>query len=470
MLAFGLCGLALLACLAAGRRSLLSGLCVLMTVGYGYGIVRANVPQPAMHFVFDAGVAGLYVALFTRGATPAQWSRLKVVQPWLTLLIGWPVVLFFLPVQDPWIQLVGLRAQIYFLGFVLIGAMLEPEDCYGLARWFAVINMIAFGFAVAEYFAGVPKFYPRNANTLIIYASNDVLRNGSAYRIPATFVNSAAFSGMMVGTMPLLLGAWNQRRVGWMHFYLLSAAIAVSGLGVFMGASRSQAAILILMLGGAFILGHLSVKVIVRSAIAVACVGWIVLHNPRMQRVMTLQNTDYVEQRIGISVNESFIDALVDYPMGNGLGGGGTSVPFFLLDRLHDPVTIENEYGRILLEQGIPGLLIWIGFLLWVVTSPLPQRNDGWRLLLRLLRVYLAICFVLASTGTGFLTAIPGTALWLLFVGLITTARLYQRSPESVQLGGRSIEARSLFGSRGEPLGKQRVAAKTMASKLRYGG
>jgi len=428
MLAFALCGLALLGCFIAGRRSLLSGLCALMTVGYAYGIIRANVPEAAMHFLFDAGVAGLYAGLFTRGVTPAQWSRLKVVQPWLALLIGWPVLLFCLPVQDPWIQLVGLRAQIYFLGFILIGAMIEPEDCYGLARWFAALNIIAFGFAIAEYFEGVPKFYPKNANTLIIYASNDVLANGSVYRIPATFVNAAGFSGMMVGTIPLLLGAWSQRRVGWLHFYLLSAAIAVTGLGVFMGASRSQAAILIMMLAGAFLMGHLSVKVLVRSAIAVACVAWIVVHNPRLQRFTTLQNTNYVAARIGNSVNETFVNALVDYPMGNGLGGGGTSIPFFLLDRLHDPVNIENEYGQILLEQGIPGLLLWIGFLLWVVTSPLPRRRGGWELLLRLLRVYLPISFVSACLGTGFLTAIPGTTLLLLFVGLFTTARAAERN------------------------------------------
>lgn len=424
MLAFVLCGVAMVACFAAGYRSLVQGLCALMTVGYAYGIVRANVPQPVMHFVFDSGVAGLYLALFTRGATAAQWSRLKVVQPWLMLLIGWPVVLFFLPVQDPWIQLVGLRGQIYFLGFVLIGAMLEPEDCYTLARWFAVLNLIAFGFGVAEYFEGVPKFYPKNANTLIIYASNDVLKNGSVYRIPATFVNSANYSGMMVGTTPLLLGAWNQRRAGWMHFYLLTVALVASGLGVFMGASRSQAVILFLMLGGAFILGHLSVKVVLRSAIAIACVAWVVAHNPRMQRFMTLENTNYVEERIGSSVNESFMDAIVDYPMGNGLGGGGTSVPFFLQGRIRNPVFVENEYGRILLEQGIPGLLIWLGFLLWVFTSPLPRRDAGWMMTLQLLRVYLPVVFISAALGTGFLTAIPGTALNLLFVGLFATARL----------------------------------------------
>jgi hypothetical protein len=127
-------------------------------------------------------------------------------------------------------------------------------------------------------------------------------------------------------------------------------------------------------------------------------------------------------------MNESFVNALVDYPMGNGLGGGGTSMPFFLKDRLTNPVVIENEYGRILLEQGIPGLLIWLGFLLWVVTTPLPRRDDRWALTLRLLRVYLPLGFISATLGTGFLTSIPGSALILVFVGLFTTARVAERN------------------------------------------
>jgi len=58
------------------------------------------------------------------------------------------------------------------------------------------------------------------------------------------------------------------------------------------------------------------------------------------------------------------------------LGGGGTSIPYFLQDRVKDPVAIENEYGRILLEAGIPGLLIWLIFIFWTVARPVPN-GDG---------------------------------------------------------------------------------------------
>src|ERR1700682_325647 len=170
-----LCIVALLGCFIAGGRSMVWGLGAVMTVGYGYGIVRANVPSPVMHFLFDAGATGFYLALITRGLKPEQRSRVNALQPWLVLLIGWPILLFFFPVQDPLIQLVGLRGQIFFVPFVLIGAMLEADEWYFLAKWLAVLNLAAFGFAVAEFLKGITAFYARNAMTEIIYASRDVV-------------------------------------------------------------------------------------------------------------------------------------------------------------------------------------------------------------------------------------------------------------------------------------------------------
>jgi hypothetical protein len=419
-----LCIVAMLGCFVAGRRSLGWGLGVVMTIGYGYGILRANLPDPMMFFVFDAGAAGLYLALITRRMTPAQRSRVAILQPWMIVLIAWPVLLFFFPVQDTLIQLVGLRAQIFFIPFVLIGAMLEPEDWYFLAKWFAVLNLAAFGFAVAEYFVGILRFYPRNAMTMIIYISHDV-GGHTAYRIPATFINSAAYCATMVSSTVLLLGVWVQRRGSKLEFWMLSAAIMASVLGVFMGASRSQALILFLMIGLTFLMGHLSIRVILRVAVVVAVVGYVVAHNPRLQRFTSLSDTNMVQARLDYSygLNGSFVDAAVKYPMGNGLGGGGTSIPYFLQDRLRDPIAMENEYARIMLEQGIPGLVIWLAFITWTMLSPLEKKNNPWRTTLRLARTYLGIVFAIGLTGTGMLNAIPGTALLLMLVGWVSTSR-----------------------------------------------
>jgi len=405
-----------------------------MGVGYAYGMIRANVPDALTHFLFDAGVVGVYLSLLSRSLTPAQRRRVQVLMPWLALLAGWPILLFFLPVQDPLVQLVGLRGQIFFLPFLLIGAMLESDDYYVLAKWLAVLNLVAFGFAVAEYFEGIERFFPRNAVTTNMYGSKDLIAY-TEYRIPSTFVSSASYCGVMVCTMPLLLNAWTQKRTGRLEYWLFTTALVAALLGVFMGASRSWAGIMILAIGSTFLSGQLTFRVLLGSIVLAVCVGWIVANNPRLQRFTSLQDTNMVEKRIANSVNESFVDALHDYPMGNGLGGGGTSIPYFLQDRVKDPVAIENEYGRILLEAGIPGLLIWLIFIFWTVARPVP--NGEWGLALRLTRNLLAITFASAVIGTGLLTWIPGTPLVLAFMGWITTAwarkpavsRAAQRAP-----------------------------------------
>ncbi len=123
-------------------------------------------------------------------------------------------------------------------------------------------------------------------------------------------------------------------------------------------------------------------------------------------------------------MNESFLDALVGYPLGNGLGGGGTSVPYFLLNRLKNPVGIENEYGRILLETGIPGLLMWSAFIMMTLVSAPSDRGGPWRLGWRLARVTVALYFATAFIGTGLLTAIPGTSMLLFMTGWMCAPKL----------------------------------------------
>jgi hypothetical protein len=45
---------------------------------------------------------------------------------------------------------------------------------------------------------------------------------------------------------------------------------------------------------------------------------------------------------------------------------------------LRNPVAVENEYARIMLEQGLPGLALWLAFIFWTLTRPL--TTDPWYL------------------------------------------------------------------------------------------
>src|SRR3982751_5721752 len=136
-----LCLLAFLICYWAGRRSLVTGLAALLAVGYLYVIMRANLPETYSHFIFDAGVAGLYGAQLFRRLTVHEEYKVGLLRPWLEFLIVWPLLLFLIPIQDYAIQFVGLRGSVFLLPFILFGARLEAAERYRLALWLSGLNV-----------------------------------------------------------------------------------------------------------------------------------------------------------------------------------------------------------------------------------------------------------------------------------------------------------------------------------------
>jgi hypothetical protein len=422
MLAALICLFVFVLCYGFGRRALWAGFMATMVVGYFYGIVRANLEETFAHFIFDFGAVGFYLALITRKETPIQRFKLRRLMPWVLALAGWPLLIMLLPLQPPLIQLVGLRGQIFFVPFILVGAMLDGREMRKIAMGLAILSFIEIAFALAEIEFGVTRFYPINEVDQIIYSSMDV-RMGStmAFRIPATFVQAAAFGGNMAASLPLLIGAMVQEQGRGSRRKVLLIALGVSALGVFLSASRSQALMLFCIGIAATFSGRVRNFPWFGWVALLAVVGTLVVVSPRMQRFLSLEDTSYITRRVSNSMNSNFFELALEYPLGNGLGGGGTSIPYFLLPELRNPVVMENEYARIMLEEGVPGLLLWLAFIFWVITRPLPLETDPWYLGKWLARVAFVFCFMTAPTGMGLLTSIPGTALILVFAGWIAS-------------------------------------------------
>jgi len=422
MLATALCIIAFAVCFALAKRALWAGFVATIALGYLYGVLRANLDQPPSHFIFDTGALGLYLALFMQPLSPRRKDRMRALAPWVVVLIGWPLMLFFVPVQDPLVQLVGLRGQIFFVPFLLFGAIFTGKDLTRIARCVALLNCTVLVFALLETRFGIAGFYPRNAVDEIIYHSHDVLYGGALhFRIPATFTSSAAYAGTMVISAPLLLGAISAEPRNSRWRYLLLGAVALSAVGVFLAASRSAAFFEFLMIGLFIMLArtkNIPLYAWLAMGMGVALLVWA---TPRMQRFLTLADAHFIADRLRSSVNGAFFQMAEEYPLGNGLGGGGTSIPYFLSPRLKDAVALENEYGLIMLEQGIPGLALWLAFIFWLLARPLPRRLDNWYTGRCLARVFCTLSFATAPLGNGMLSAIPQTAILLLYAGWIAT-------------------------------------------------
>src|SRR5213593_1849549 len=164
-----LCLLSLILVFFFGRRSMGAGLVALLTVGYAYGILRANFPTDASHFIFDAAILGLYAAVFMTPAQRQARYRTLSLQPWVAVLMGWPLLMFFVPTQDWLIQLVGLRGAVFFIPFLLIGSRMSEKDFDTLAIGMSILNIAEFGIAISEFFFGIQPFFPHNAVTDLIY-------------------------------------------------------------------------------------------------------------------------------------------------------------------------------------------------------------------------------------------------------------------------------------------------------------
>jgi hypothetical protein len=190
-----------------------------------------------------------------------------------------------------------------------------------------------------------------------------------------------------------------------------------------MAASRTHAAILIALVGSVTLFGNFKQGSRGLWIVLVLVVGWIVAAEPSLQRFTTLRDANYAELRLNSSVNSNLFELAQEYPVGNGLGGGGTSLPYFLKGRVINPVVMENEYARIMLELGIPGLGLWLSFMAWMLTRPVGSRSDPCYSGRWIARLTCLAYFATAAIGTGLLTSIPGTPLLLLLGGWLASRR-----------------------------------------------
>jgi O-antigen ligase len=84
---------------------------------------------------------------------------------------------------------------------------------------------------------------------------------------------------------------------------------------------------------------------------------------------------------------------------------------------------MENEYARILCEQGIIGLMLWLGFIAWYLSRVFQVFAKGsWATSRRLVWTYSVLTLAIGVIGEGMLTAIPATAMLLLGIGWTSVA------------------------------------------------
>ena len=356
---------------------------------------------------------------------------------WIIVIMLWCVLLVPLPFQPFLVSLVGWRGNVFFLPMLLLGSRMKDDDLREMSTGFAILNLAALGFAAAEYFKGVEAFYPPSAVTSIIYASTDVA--GGYFRIPAIFNNAHAFGGTMVASLPYLIGGWDRaetKRTRMLNILGIAAAL----LGILMSATRQNFVIGTVLVLVVLVTRRGSVASLLVFLLLIGAAVYVAMTNERFQRFKSLGDTGAVSDRIAGSVNRGFFEILLEYPMGNGLGGGGTSIPYFLSGQVRNPIGMENEYARILCEQGIIGLLLWIGFVIWFFSRMGTAFAKGlWVNCRRMVWCLAAFSLATSWIGVGLLTAIPQTPILLLGMGWTATWSAVEFSRTRVKAAARRV-------------------------------
>jgi hypothetical protein len=434
MAGLGLSFLALALSFLGAWRSLGAGMSAVLAWGYFYGILRARFPDGFSHFIFDAGILGGYLGHLARVGT-LRPPNAPELHRWAILLTAWPFIIFALGALYPQhllIQVVGLRTAAWFLPFLLLGAWARLADLQLMARTLAVLNLVALFFGVGEYFLGLEAFFPRNAVTVFLYNSNDVA-GYSAHRIPATFVSSAVYGGVMVASMPWLVGGWLGAEGRLLEKLLMMVALLATALGAFLCASRTPVVVLLLM--GLVVAHQLRTRLgyLLPALLVAAVVAYLVSGNERLQRFSSLQDRHLVLERITDSANLDVLELVLSYPMGAGLGSAfGTSIPSFLQPLVTQaPIGAENEYARMGIEQSMIGPILWIAFLVWLLSKRRVGLPGGWRTAERLMFLFVALAWVMALTGAGTMSTIPTTCLLLFQMGLLGRRPVHSPPPLS---------------------------------------
>ncbi|MGC3968259.1 MAG: hypothetical protein QM775_13080 [Pirellulales bacterium] len=400
----------------------------------------ANFVSTYTTFLFDFAVLGMYLSLLLRPPPATQGSGKSKIVPWITALILWPLIVSAVPQNDILVQFVAFRATAWFLPMLWVGSRVTLADLRVVALTLALLNLVALAFGVAEYHYGVQAFYPLNAVTQIIYNSSDVA--GGHLRIPSTFLNSHSYGGTMVCTLPFILGLLLKKRVSDLEKALLFAGLVAAAGGILLCASRQPVVVAALILTFAWLLSGFSPKFGIAIFLLVACTAYLSITNERFQRTSSLSDTTRVGFRLYASVNENFLDYAASYPFGAGMGSSvGTSIPYFLASKAPKLIGLENEYCRILIDQGWIGLLLWLAFIFWLHRRP-PKRNAD-PLVLMTYALTLTT-WATAFIGAGLLASIPGSAMLLVQMGIVAVHRSVRESVKPVIPSRHRVPSRML--------------------------
>ena len=315
-----------------------------------------------------------------------------------------------------------LRSALALLVPVATYLTVQPLDARARLRVAALIA----GFALVSVALGMAQLASGQESPLRFYAATN---RGSPVGF---FANTNHFATLLLVAVPLLfaaaLGLRRKAKRGkvqseWQPVAL--ACLALLALGLVLSGSNAAVVLLVPSLAGALLLGPL--RRLADNPFAIRLLGLAAVAAVVLVALSTM--TGVLQQRVGVSatsreqVTGQTLTAARDYlPVGSGLGSfsaiylkhsGGEKSASEWMNHAHD------DAAEVLLELGLPGLLLMLGFLLWLARAVwrawLPARADQSDPLIRA----AALGLVLVSTHSLVDYPLRSAAMAAVFAALL---------------------------------------------------
>lgn len=399
-----------------------------IVIGFIQGWLKYRFKSGWVTFAFDIPLTLawlLCVASVRRGRRLFPDCNMSKVIITLTALGALYVLL---PFGVPWlIALASFRAWcfiplIFLIGYHTTRSVRQMEVYLWLLTIMGVIVSVYGAFQSSAEVTEMMKNDPELAFRLQNQFYADSQGHG-IFRRFSTFVSSAAFGSTMAYCVTFAVSRMVHPGCSILERIILGGSSVIMAYGVILSGARSAMSGLIVGLAFALWYRRGAGLAMVTPFVIVAglTVGVIWQGSSAVERFATLFDPDVLWDRMRIVVLPAWT-SLSNYPLGDGLGRSGHGVPliFNYLNRDFEMRPIDGDLGRMAVDMGFPGILIFLALSLVGLTDSFTWMKKLKGSPLGLIGLPAGSMFILAALqlfyGSPFL-GIPGGMLLWFFLG-----------------------------------------------------
>lgn len=401
-----------------------------LIIGFYHGWLKRTFPGALSVFAYDIPLLlGLFFAVKSVPPNKSLFPDSKTSLALRAVLVL--CILFTLiPSDVPWlVRLASLRGWTFAPLMFLVGyhVLRSPK----LLKLFSVL-IILLSISVAIYGALQDPNEYINAKTddegfrkTLDGSTYQKKGGGAGFRVFSTFVGPGMFAAAMTFSILIGVAQVTGSRIRLLERVFWVLGVVASLYGLFISGSRSP--ILYVITGTAVILSLR--RNLLKIVPAVASVGLVILlFSPALNmidvdRLKTAFSIGEIAWRVWIVIYPTIL-ALLEFPLGRGLGHATHGVPvilFHLLNRF-TPGLIDGDLGHAAVDLGLVGMVIYVTMMVRAVKETMvwtkSLRGTDSETIGILTTALMVITFPGFVVGSPFLHVPTGAIIWYYFGGL----------------------------------------------------